>query len=166
MKLTFVWMREVYSGMDLEIDKVSLIAVKQAWISNRLKWHTWFYIGLLATRIFSVSCFHGAAQVTTSVLRAIQRVGESYNVAPATCDLCDDCKTTERHASDSAEDDRNLQICYADLAVLSNTSVVDSQIDMLAGAYTPAPTACHGCSPVRATASSGIYRDVELPAGL
>ena len=44
---------------------------------------------------------------------------------------------------------------------------VDSEIHMLPGAYKPAPTACHGCSPVRATASSlASMRDSELPSGL
>ena len=38
---------------------------------------------------------------------------------------------------------------------------------MLAGAYIPAPTACHGCSPVCATGSSlATVRDSELPSGL
>ena len=86
---------------------------------------------------------------TTPVVRAIQQVGESGIVASVTGDLCDGCKATERHASDSAEHD---------------TSVANSEIDMLAGAYTPAPTACHGCSPVRATASSlASISDSELP---
>ena len=53
--------------------------------------------------------------------------------------------------------------------MLSIASVVDvhSEIHMLSGAYTPAPTACHGCSPVRATASSlASMRNSELPSGL
>jgi len=38
---------------------------------------------------------------------------------------------------------------------------------MLAGAYMPAPTACHGCSPVCATGSSlATFRDSERPSGL
>jgi hypothetical protein len=38
---------------------------------------------------------------------------------------------------------------------------------MLAGADTPDPTACHGCSPVRATETSlAPIRDSELPSGL
>jgi hypothetical protein len=102
---------------------------------------------------------------TTSVRRATHRVGESDSVARATGDLCDCCKTTERHVSDSAEHERSLQRSYA---VLSIKSVVDSETDvLLAGAYTPAQTACLGCSPVRATASSlASNRDSELPSGL
>jgi hypothetical protein len=101
---------------------------------------------------------------TTPVLRAIQRVGMSDIVAPAPGDPCDGCKTTERHASASAEHDRSLQENYA---VLSITSVADSEMHMLAGACSPPPTACHGCSPVRATASSlASIRDSEVPSGL
>jgi hypothetical protein len=38
---------------------------------------------------------------------------------------------------------------------------------MLAGADTPDQTACHGCSPVRATETSlAPIRDSELPSGL
>ena len=38
---------------------------------------------------------------------------------------------------------------------------------MLAAAYMPAPTACHGCSPVCATGSPlSSIRDSELPSGL
>ena len=38
---------------------------------------------------------------------------------------------------------------------------------MLAGADTPHPTDCHGCSPVRATDTSlASIRDSELPSGL
>ena len=101
---------------------------------------------------------------TTTVLPEIQSVGETEHVAPATGGLCDGCKTTERHASDSAEHDRSIQESYA---VLSITSVADSEIRMLAGAYTPAPPACHGCSPVHATASPlAPIHDSELPSGL
>jgi hypothetical protein len=102
---------------------------------------------------------------TMSVRRATQRVGESDNVAPATGDLCDCCKTAERHVSDSAEHERSLQRSYD---VLSIKSVVDSEADgIIAGASTPAQTACHGCLPVRATASSlASNRDSELPSGL
>ena len=96
---------------------------------------------------------------TTPVLQAIQRVGECDIDAPATGDLCDGCKTTERHASDSAEHDHSLQESYAVLSITSN--------HMLAGAYTPAPPACHGCSPVHATASPlAPIHDSELPSGL
>ena len=51
---------------------------------------------------------------TTPVLRAIQSVGETDNLAPATAHLCDGRKTTERHASDSAEHRhrRSLQASY------------------------------------------------------
>ena len=99
---------------------------------------------------------------TTPVLRAIQRVGESDNVAPANGDLCHCCKTTDWHASDSVEHDRSPHEGYA---VLSTTSVANSDKHMLAD--TPAPTACHGCSPVRATASSlASIRDSDLPVGL
>jgi hypothetical protein len=46
-------------------------------------------------------------------------------------------------------------------------SVSDTEIHMLAGADTPAPTACHGCSPVRATATFlASIREGELPSGL
>jgi hypothetical protein len=101
---------------------------------------------------------------TTPVLRAIQRVGDSDNVAPATGDLCHGCKTKEWHVSDSPEHDRSPQESYA---VLSTTSVANSDKHMLAGAYTPAPTVCHGCSPVCTTASSlASIRDSELPVGL
>ena len=101
---------------------------------------------------------------TAPVLREIPRVGEYDIVAPATGDLCDGCKTTERHASDSAEHDRGLQENYA---ILSITSLADSEMHMLAGACSPPPTACHGCSPVRATSSSpASIRDIELPSGL
>jgi hypothetical protein len=112
---------------------------------------------------------------TTPVVRAIRHVGESDIVAPATRDLCDGCKATERHASDSAEHDRSLQESFA---VLSMSSVANSEIHMLAGAshapagvsgvsHTPTPTACHGCSPVRATVSSlASMSNSELPSGL
>ena len=100
---------------------------------------------------------------TTTVLPEI-RSAEYDNVAPATGDLCDGCKITERLASDSVEHDRSLQETYAALSI---TSVADSEIYILAGAYTPAPTACHGCSPVHATASSlAPIHDSELPSGL
>jgi hypothetical protein len=67
------------------------------------------------------------------------------------------------HASDSAEHDSSLQESYA---VLSSTSVADSEIHF-AGAYTPAPPACHGCSPVHATASPlAPIHDSKLPFGL
>ena len=74
-------------------------------------------------------------------------------------------KQTLAHASaHSAEHDRSLQESYA---VLSSTSVADSEIHMLAGAYTPAPPACHGCSPVHATASPlAPIHDSKLPFGL
>jgi hypothetical protein len=75
-------------------------------------------------------------------------------------------KQTLAHASaHSAEHDGSLQESYA---VLSITSLVaDSEIHMLAGAYTPAPTACHACSPVHATASPlAPVHDSELPSGL
>jgi len=85
-------------------------------------------------------------------------------VAPAPGNLCDGCKTTARHASDSAEHDRGLQ---ENCAVLSITSVADSEMHMLAGACSPPPTACHGCSLVHATASSpASIRASELPSGL
>jgi hypothetical protein len=94
---------------------------------------------------------------TTPVLQAIQRVGECDIDAPATGDLCDGCKTTERHASDSAEHDHSLQESYAVLSITSN--------HMLAGAYTPAPTVRNGCSPVHATTSSlASIHDSELPS--
>ncbi len=100
----------------------------------------------------------------TTVLPEIHRIGESEHVAPETGDLCDGCKTTERHASDSAEHDRSLQETYAEL---SSTSVADSEIHMLAGAYAPAPTACHGFSPMHATASPlAPIHDSEVPSGL
>ena len=99
---------------------------------------------------------------TTPVLQAIPSVGESDNVAPATGDLCHGSKTTERYASDSAAHDRSPQESYA---VLSTTSVANSDKHMLAD--TQAPTACHGCSPVRATASShASICDSEQPVGL
>jgi len=42
-----------------------------------------------------------------------------------------------------------------------------TEIHVLAGADTPDPTACHGCSPVRATETSlASIRDSELPSGL
>jgi hypothetical protein len=106
-----------------------------------------------------------AVRHTKPVLRGSQRVGESDIVAPATGDPCDGCKTTGRHAPDRAEHDRSLQDSYA---VLSIPSVdVDSEIHELPGAYTPAPTACHGCSPVCATASTrASMRHSELPSGL
>jgi hypothetical protein len=101
---------------------------------------------------------------TTTVLPRIQGFGEPQNVAPATGDLCDGCKITERLASDSAEHNRSLQESYAALSI---TSVADPEIYILAGAYTPAPTACHGCSPVHATASTlAPISDSELPSGL
>jgi hypothetical protein len=99
---------------------------------------------------------------STPFLRATQRAGDIVATAPG--DLCDGCKTTERHASDSAEHDRGLQENYT---VLSITSLADSEMHMLAGACSPPPTACHGCSPVRATSSSpASIRDIELPSGL
>ena len=103
---------------------------------------------------------------TKPVLRSIQRVGEPDTVAPATGDLRDGCKTTERHAPDSAEHARSLQDSYAVLSIASVVDV-DAEMHMLPGAYTPAPTACHGCSPVCATASSrASMRDSKLPSGL
>jgi hypothetical protein len=99
---------------------------------------------------------------STPFLRATQRAGDIVATAPG--DLCDGCKTTERHASDSAEHDRGLQENYA---ILSITSLADSEMHMLAGACSPPPTACHGCSPVRATSSSpASIRDIKLPSGL
>jgi hypothetical protein len=98
---------------------------------------------------------------TTTALSEIQSFGESQNVEPAKGDLCDGCKTTERIASDSAEHDRSLQETYAALSI---TSVADSEIYILAGAYTPVP---QGCSPVHATASSlAPIHDSELTSGL
>ena len=96
---------------------------------------------------------------------------ERFNVLvtlPATGDLCDGCchgcKTTEWHTSDSAEHDRSPQESYA---VLSTTSVANSDKHMLAVACTRAPTVCHGCSSVRATVSSlASIRDSEVPVGL
>jgi len=45
--------------------------------------------------------------------------------------------------------------------------VLYTEIHLLAGADTPDPTACHGCSPVRATETSlASIRDSELPSGL
>ena len=73
-------------------------------------------------------------------------------------------QTLAHESAHSAEHDRSLQESYA---VLSITSVADSEIRMLAGAYTPAPPACHGCSPVHATASPlAPIHDSELPSGL
>ena len=78
-------------------------------------------------------------------------------------------RAIQRHAPDSAEHDRSLQ---ANFAALSITSVENAGTHMQrTGAYiprsTPAPTACHGCSPVCATASSlASIRDSELPSGL
>jgi len=101
---------------------------------------------------------------TTPVLQAIQSVGESDNVAPATGDLCHGSKTTERYTSDSAAHDRSPQESYA---VLSTTSVANSDKHMLAGAYTPDPTVRHGCLPVHATTSSlASIHDSELPSGV
>ena len=75
-------------------------------------------------------------------------------------------RAIQRHAPDSAEHDRSLQDSYAVLSIPSVVDV-DSEIHELPGAYTPAPTACHGCSPVCATASSrASMRDSELPSGL
>ena len=104
-------------------------------------------------------CLAFAVRHTTPVLRGIPRVGESDIVAPATGDLCDGCKTTEQHASDSAEQDHSLQESYA---VLSITS----EIHTLAGDR-PAPTVRHACPPVRATTSSlASIHDSDLPSGV
>jgi hypothetical protein len=101
---------------------------------------------------------------TTPVLREIQRVGDSDNLAAATGDACHGGKATEWHAPDNAEHERSTQ---ESCAVLSTTCVANSHKQMLAGAHTPDPTVCHGCSPVRATASSlASIRDSELPVGL
>jgi hypothetical protein len=106
---------------------------------------------------------------TTPVLRAIQRVREFDNVAPATADLWNGGKTTERHAPDSAEHDRSLQ---TNCAALSITSVKNAGTHVQrTGAYItrskPTPTACHGRSPVCATASSlASIRDSKLPSSL
>jgi hypothetical protein len=102
--------------------------------------------------------------VLPEILRASQRVVESDNVAPATADLCDGCRDNERHAPDSAENDRSLQ---ANNAALSSTSVANSGVHMLTGACIPAPTACLGLSPVCATASTpASIHDSKLPSGL
>ena len=96
----------------------------------------------------------------------VTNVRMEEGVAPATGDPCDGCKTTERQAPDSAEHARSLQDSYAVLSIASVVEV-DSEMHMLAGACSPPPTACHGCSPVRATSSSpASIRDIELPSGL
>jgi len=87
--------------------------------------------------------------------------------ATATAHLWNGSKSTERLASDRAEHEFSLcQASYAALSMLRR-SVSDSEIHLLAGAGTPAPTVRqgHGCSPVRATTSSlASIHDSELPA--
>ena len=96
----------------------------------------------------------------------VTNVRMEEGVEPATGDPRDGCKTTKRHVPDSAEHACSLQASYAVLSIASVVEV-DSEMHMLPGAYTPAPTACHGCSPVCATASSqASMRHSELPSGL
>ena len=94
---------------------------------------------------------------------------DMLTVATATADLWDGCKSTERLAYDIAELDFSLcQASYAALSMLRR-SVSDSEIHLLAGASTQAPTVRHGhgCSPVRATTSSlASIHDRELPSGV
>jgi hypothetical protein len=75
----------------------------------------------------------------------------------------------ESDSSDIAELDFSL--CQGSYAALSKLrrSVSDSEIHLLAGAGTPAPTVRHGhgCSPVRATTSSlASLHDSELPSAV
>ena len=97
---------------------------------------------------------------TTTALSEIQSFGESQNVEPAKGDLCDGCKTTERIASDSAEHDRSLQETYAALSI---TSVADSEIYILAGAYTP-ENGCGVLAPIHhSELPSGLYKNNGKP---
>ena len=98
---------------------------------------------------------------TTPVVRAVRHVCESDSVAPATGDLCDGCKATERHASDSAEHDGSLQESFA---VLSMTSVVNSEIRKLAGAsHAPAGAASSLASISGSEPPSALYKSNGKP---
>jgi hypothetical protein len=102
-------------------------------------------------------------------LSKMPHCNDMLTVATATADLWDGCKSTERLAYDIAELDFSLcQASYAALSMLRR-SVSDSEIHLLAGASTQAPTVRHGhgCSPVRATTSSlASIHDSELPSGV
>ena len=106
---------------------------------------------------------------SVNFLTKMQQTYDMLTVATETDDLCVGCKSTERLAYDSAEDDCSLrQASYAALSMLRR-SVSDSEIHLLAGAGTPDPTVRHGhgCSSVRATTSSlATIHDSEIPSGV